>query len=284
MRSEARVAIGAVFDAMPAGIAVVDRSMSIRMQNEAAQSLGAAALVSAPCAHLAAYHLDGMTPFLPSELPVFRATAMDTVEVWIRSPACPDGCFVEVTCRPLELPDENELSMLVMRDCTESRRRVYMDPLTGAHNRRSLAILAAYQRKLAVRDSGHMSLAFVDIDGLKDANDTHGHAVGDALIMGTAEVLTEAVRKSDVVARVGGDEFCVLLRGQEPLSVLDMKARMARSLGAFNGRSELPTSLSLSIGVATRNASDPGCTLGNLMSEADAAMYRRRRWTRRLTA
>ena len=84
------------------------------------------------------------------------------------------------------------------------------DELTGLYNRRGFICLSEVQLKLARRSGCDMVLFFIDVDGLKQINDSFGHSEGDNALIRTAEVLRMTFRESDVLARIGGDEFGAL--------------------------------------------------------------------------
>ena len=98
------------------------------------------------------------------------------------------------------------------------RRAAAVDPLTHLNNRRGFLPIAEHQLRIAQRTREPVALVFVDVDGLKHVNDTLGHAVGDTLIAEAAVVLRTTFRASDLPARMGGDEFCILLRGDSARS------------------------------------------------------------------
>jgi diguanylate cyclase (GGDEF)-like protein len=107
----------------------------------------------------------------------------------------------------------------------------------------------------------------LDVDGLKHANDTYGHQAGDELIRAVGRVLADAVRSEDVVARVGGDEFAVLLPGASEEECAGVAARIGRMLG----RRRLPgIPVSASVGAAT---CEPGDDLERALRLADQRMY-----------
>jgi diguanylate cyclase (GGDEF)-like protein len=86
----------------------------------------------------------------------------------------------------------------------------HKDDLTGLHNRRGFLILSEQQIRIARRQKTPFLLLFMDLDGLKDINDTFGHAEGNRALIEAAEVLRESFRQSDILARFGGDEFAAL--------------------------------------------------------------------------
>ena len=90
------------------------------------------------------------------------------------------------------------------------------DPLTNLANRRGFMPLLEHQLAIAHRQGEPLSVLFIDLDGLKVVNDRFGHAFGDQMLQETAAILRDTFRTSDVPARMGGDEFCVLLPGESP--------------------------------------------------------------------
>jgi diguanylate cyclase (GGDEF)-like protein len=132
--------------------------------------------------------------------------------------------------------------------------------------RRSLAYVKRYHATAA--------LLYLDVDRLKPINDRHGHAAGDAALKAIAAELIAHVRMSDIVARVGGDEFCILLWNLEPADA----EKKARALEAaidelqprFHGRK---LRLGISVGVTMLGQTDE---TADVLTRADAAMYRRK--------
>ncbi|WEK51288.1 MAG: sensor domain-containing diguanylate cyclase [Candidatus Kaistia colombiensis] len=140
------------------------------------------------------------------------------------------------------------------------------DELTGLLNRRGFRRAA---EAILVAGNG-CQLAFIDVDGLKKVNDKFGHAIGDSLIADCASVLRDSVRQSDVVGRMGGDEFCVLV--QAPLAPAEALRNSLRTrLNYFNRLSPAQCALSISVGIVQAK---PGSneSLDDLLSQADALM------------
>jgi GAF domain-containing protein len=88
------------------------------------------------------------------------------------------------------------------------------DELTGLYNRRGFRLLADKLIRRAARGGEPFNLVYLDLDGLKRINDTQGHGIGDSMISAAAGILRQTFRESDILARIGGDEFCVLALGQ----------------------------------------------------------------------
>ncbi len=150
-------------------------------------------------------------------------------------------------------------------------RRATFDPLTHCHNRSS--VLGALKRELAREDECITGLVYVDLDEFKPVNDKLGHAAGDELLVLVAERLKLASRDSDVVGRLGGDEFLVVLR-DVPGTDNAMRAadRICESLCGTFALSCANVELRASVGVAC--SGEQPVSPEELVKRADAAMYR----------
>jgi diguanylate cyclase (GGDEF)-like protein len=143
-----------------------------------------------------------------------------------------------------------------------------VDELTGLHNRRSFILLAEQAIKEAVRANRPLIGLFLDVDNLKTINDTHGHGEGDRALRLVAEALRAACRDSDIVGRLSGDEFGIVLPEAQEVDGLQhrVRSRVAEAAEA------VPFDLTVSIGMAR---CEPGqqCQLAELFERADQAMY-----------
>jgi len=146
------------------------------------------------------------------------------------------------------------------------------DPLTALNNRRGFMTLAEQQIKNAQRSGSRLLLSFIDLDDMKSINDKYGHEEGDKALISAAAILKNTFRKSDIVARVGGDEFAVLAVNatEDDPEILTM--RLWKQIDAFNEENRMPYSLSMSIGTAVYEPEKP-CSLDELMAQADELMY-----------
>ena len=157
----------------------------------------------------------------------------------------------------------------------EVRRQALRDPLTGVANRAALEHRADEERRRRDGDLDGLTLLFVDLDGFKAINDTHGHSVGDELLVQLGARLQGVVRGSDMVARVGGDEFVLLFPDVDPGGV-DRLLRKVRAVfeNPYRVAGEVHE-LRGSVGVS--RAPEHGQTFADLMHHADSAMYRVKR-------
>jgi len=148
------------------------------------------------------------------------------------------------------------------------------DALTGLFNRRHFFELGQREFDRARRASKPCSLLLFDIDHFKSVNDTYGHAAGDDVIRGIAEIARDITRRTDVTARVGGEEFVIMLpdTSADAASVVGEKLRMAIEMGRYGAR-DLPATVSLGIAEAV-----PGdVNISDTLARADEALYRAKR-------
>lgn len=150
------------------------------------------------------------------------------------------------------------------------------DPLTGLLNRRGFFASGEQHLRVADRLGQPVRLLYVDVDGLKFVNDAFGHAEGDRALREAGILLTQTMRSSDVLGRVGGDEFAVLVIETGAGVEERLENRLQEKLASLNRRSVRPWTLSLSIGAAVRPPR-AGTSLETFLAEADRTMYGRKR-------
>jgi len=148
-----------------------------------------------------------------------------------------------------------------------------VDDLTGLYNRRGFLTVAEHQMKLAVRNRKNLLLLFIDLDNLKDVNDEFGHPIGDQALIQTTRILKKTFRGSDIIARIGGDEFVVLTLEISGAGARTFSTRLQKSLDSFNRRTRLPFTLALSVGWAHYDPARPR-SIHSLLAQADRMMYR----------
>jgi diguanylate cyclase (GGDEF)-like protein len=153
-----------------------------------------------------------------------------------------------------------------------------LDALTGLLNRRAFETQAEQAISRARRDGTGLAALMLDLDHFKRINDQYGHPAGDAVIKFTADVLAASVRDTDLVARVGGEEFMVLLPGTSPQAALEVaekiRQRVMHTPQAVNATEHVDSSVS--VGVA---CFAPGkmCSFEKLYAQADQALYEAKR-------
>ncbi|MEU0666612.1 aminotransferase class I/II-fold pyridoxal phosphate-dependent enzyme [Streptomyces lavendulocolor] len=185
---------------------------------------------------------------------------------------------VEVRCNNLRDEQTVHGIVLTLRDVTAQRElerelthRAFHDALTGLPNR--VLLLERIERALlrGRRDVTLTGVLFVDLDDFKVVNDMMGHSVGDELLVAVARRLTAALRRTDTAARIGGDEFAVLMEGaREPEDAERLAAQVVRALDEPFRLTTGSTSVSACVGVATAHDSDEA---EELLGHADLALY-----------
>jgi diguanylate cyclase (GGDEF)-like protein len=152
------------------------------------------------------------------------------------------------------------------------------DELTGLKNRRGFLLLADQQLKAAHRDNAKLSFIFIDVDGMKTINDQYGHNEGDQALVAAASILRNTFRESDVIARIGGDEFVAMIAETESNGCVILD-RLQQNLHLYNAAAKHDYRLSLSAGVVYSNSSKPS-NIQDLLKNADALMYESKRGKR----
>jgi diguanylate cyclase (GGDEF)-like protein/PAS domain S-box-containing protein len=170
-----------------------------------------------------------------------------------------------------------------VRDITELKRMEHKlrlmshtDELTGLHNRRGFFVLSEQILKKARRNRWHAALIYMDLDNMKAINDMHGHNEGDRVLVDVADVLRRTFRDSDIMARVGGDEFVVLALETSGRGEADLVRRLEGKWAEFTSAAKRPYQVSVSLGVAYYDSEAP-VSLDELLSRADGMMYRNKR-------
>ncbi|NWF98702.1 MAG: PAS domain S-box protein [Nitrospirae bacterium] len=147
-----------------------------------------------------------------------------------------------------------------------------LDALTGLYNRRGFSAIAKQQLELAIRMKKKAVLFFIDIDGMKWINDNLGHQQGDNALIDTANVLRQTFRASDVIGRIGGDEFVVFAIDIDKNSAEKLFLRLNQNIDNMNRNSNREYKLSVSTGFAEMVAEQP-YTLEEIIKKADVLMY-----------
>ena len=273
----------AVLESAGEGIVVSDEQRRITIANSAARRLVGVEpgdepreIDPADTTRRGFFKADGVTPLRRDELPIVRALngeVADNVRMVLKNATFPDGAHFQLTGRPIR-DDRGAVrgAVVTISDVTAlhlAHQRVaelaVTDELTKLPNRRvmndRLDLLAAEARR-----GRRFSVAIVDIDHFKKVNDTHGHAVGDQVLVAVAAALQAAVRRSDLVARMGGEEFCVIQTDVDPDLMTELTERLRRVVAAVTE----PVSVTASFGVCHSSVT---MRPDDMLARADAALY-----------
>jgi diguanylate cyclase (GGDEF)-like protein len=191
----------------------------------------------------------------------------------------PEGAVRHPQAENIFLAAANLIGGIIERTRLEQKLRSISitDELTGLYNLRGFRSLAQDNLDQPHYQDVPMAVFYIDLDGLKQINDRHGHNAGDQAIIDTAEILKETFRADDIIARIGGDEFAVFGRfsaEEDTLAVL--RRRLKEGIDGINIRKKRPYTISCSVGVAYII---PECreALDDIISQADSAMYEEKR-------
>jgi diguanylate cyclase (GGDEF)-like protein len=155
-------------------------------------------------------------------------------------------------------------------------KEVITDDLTGLLNRRGLFTIAQNQCELASRNDFDLNFVFLDVDGMKMINDELGHKIGDQALMDLSKILRSSFRSSDIIGRIGGDEFTIIMSGAPDTNFSIVTKRLQNNLSAHNKKAGRPYNLSVSIGLTSYDHTNP-CSFDDLLSTADKMMYDQKR-------
>jgi len=170
---------------------------------------------------------------------------------------------------------EQEEKELLNKSNDHLRKISRTDELTKLLNRRGLIELGQEAIDLAIKCEKNGLVIFGDMDDLKKINDNYGHDAGDRAIAATAEILRDVFRATDIIARIGGDEFAIVAPGLNPYSYGKIKDKLSTELNNFNENSGEQFKLSISLGSTIFNSNSFALTA--LMLEADAKQYKEKK-------
>lgn len=180
-----------------------------------------------------------------------------------------NGILLDIT---MQKNAEEELKEALKKLETLSLR----DDLTGLYNRRGFFTIAVEHFKMADRKREKMFLLFMDLDNLKQINDTLGHHKGDQALVGIANILNTTFRQSDIKGRMGGDEFAVFPIDATQIGMEKAMSRLKKNIETFNKSKDNPFQLSVSMGVSHYDPEHPS-TIDELLVRADKIMYEEKR-------
>ena len=194
-----------------------------------------------------------------------------------------DNNYFLLTLSPIRSSDGEIISVsIISKNIADFKRmqdklRVLSitDDLTGLYNRRGFFSIAEHQLKIATRMRKGLFLFYADIDKLKWVNDKFGHFEGDQLIIRTADILKDSFRNSDIIARIGGDEFVIFPVEAEEGTPEVISTRLQNKIDRMNQEITQKYPISVSIGNAYYDPSRP-CSLEELLNLADMSMYQQK--------
>ena len=273
---EEDVPVREAIDRAAEGVAVLDPDGRLVYLNPSyARTLGHARTDHLLGVHWSALYPDDEVKRLRRE----AGAALAETSTW-RGPARArrrDGVLVPLELSLTRIPDGHVLCLAVdASDRFEHERRLermaYRDPLTGLPNRRLLRARAEQALALARRGGGEVGLIFLDLDGFKQINDRLGHLAGDEVLQEVAVRIGEAIREADTAARIGGDEFAVLLPEIEgeggALQVADrLRESMSAPLEVEGETLFVASSMGISLFPTTASSFD------QMLEQADRALY-----------
>lgn len=191
-----------------------------------------------------------------------------------------DGTKLGTLCiidhEPRQLSDQDKRMLCDLAEMAEAElcavRMATVDELTGLANRRGFDSLAQNSLNLCARQGVPVSMVFFDLNGFKLINDSFGHAEGDRALIAFANLMRKSFRDSDVIARIGGDEFVVLLTDATETFVADIVKRFREAVADFNSENKCGYDLCFSDGIVSSNP-DQDDTIDLLLDQADSLMY-----------
>jgi diguanylate cyclase (GGDEF)-like protein/PAS domain S-box-containing protein len=186
-------------------------------------------------------------------------------------------------CRILHEHKGVQTILLAIEDITERKQLeeklaaiAITDELTGLYNRRGLFVLADKLLKLSKRQGKGIFILYIDLDHLKQINDSMGHEEGDRVLIACADLLREIYRESDIISRIGGDEFVVMPVGSQGDNTDVIISRLHKRLDVFNSCKNHGFILSLSAGVAYCDPQS-NASIADLLGNGDKAMYEQKK-------
>ncbi len=191
--------------------------------------------------------------------------------------------FGEFTAAPVIQDGRVDSVLGIVRDITDRkhmeeqlRALSFSDYLTGLYNRRGFFTFAEEFLTLAKRQRQGLYMLYSDLDNLKLINDTLGHREGDLALIDSAKIIKQTYRESDIVARIGGDEFAVIPIGTTGHNIDKLTNRLRENIENHNLSEKRNYTLSMSFGVSYYDPVAP-CSVNELIANADKMMYEQKR-------
>ena len=203
---------------------------------------------------------------------ILLVTSADDRRRYVEALDCGADDFLRKPYDAAEIRARLRSAERIIRMNAELSRLAETDPLTGAFNRRAFERRLVDERARAERYKHTYSLALIDIDHFKQVNDTYGHGVGDEALKCLVQTVENTIRKTDVLGRMGGEEFAILLPATDPIKALPMLDRVREEISEIKIQTdEGMLTFTASFGVAISNMSEE--SIEELFARADAALY-----------
>ena len=276
-------ALRAIVDDLDYGIVVLDAERRVALVNRAFcnfWNVPDAAVAARPTFVKLMYHGRGSSAYTVAahRLGDYMAKQLDAIRSGDGAPInirLTSGATIEFRCKAL--PDGGRLLTYgnvsdLVRQAETLERLAATDAMTGLANRRQFFTLAAAEWSRAERYQRPLALLMMDIDLFKAVNDTHGHAAGDEVIKAVAGALASHKRSSDIAARMGGEEFALLLPEATAEAAVAAGERLRKLIAGTvivaDGKS-IPVTISIGASACTADTR----TIEDLLNEADIALY-----------
>lgn len=190
-------------------------------------------------------------------------------------------CIIDSHPKILEEEDKQlllDLGAMIEQEI-QSIQLATLDELTMISNRRGFLTLAEHCRKVCIRKKLNMHLALFDLDKFKPINDQCGHQEGDFVLQKFAETMQRSFRESDIIGRIGGDEFVVMIADSDNFQLQSVLQRFRKTVKEINQEINKPYAIEYSAGVVSLNY-DTDITLEKMLELADADMYSKKKCVR----
>jgi diguanylate cyclase (GGDEF)-like protein/PAS domain S-box-containing protein len=195
-----------------------------------------------------------------------------------------DSKYFLQTCSPVKDKEGKTVAVtIISKEITKLKNMEneliqlsYTDAHTGLYNRRGFFNLMEHQLKLAKRQKKKLFLLYADLDNFKNINDQYGHQEGDLALVEVARILKNTYRESDIIARIGGDEFVVFPIETSEDHADTIYARLQKNFETYNLKNSRDYKLSMSVGISSFDPESPA-TVDDLLDKADKLMYEHKR-------
>lgn len=278
MAATSRAQFQALFNQLPEGVLLIDANMKVTSHNLEALRLLEYSAEEMAALHVWDFEAEDDQAAIESRRKKILETGRDDFESRYRT-RTGRMLEVDVSVQLVHLEDGKPVFQTLFRDITEQNQAArqiehlaYHDQLTGLANRRLLQDRIDQAISSAVRRNANIAVCYMDLDHFKDVNDTLGHQAGDSLLQMVSSRLQTCIRAEDTLARIGGDEFVIMLNDivdAEAVAGISRKIIAEVGLPYAFGNEELRVTPSIGISMCPQDGRDSE----SLLKNADSAMY-----------